>query len=80
MQRRAHRLVVEEHLLHAQCRSLVVDEDVGFEIVLEGTEVDIRGAAGRQRVVAHNQLGMDEPRVIEVDVGSGMVQLAQIGA
>ena len=41
-------LVCHEHLAETFGCGLVVDEDVALEIVLERTEVDVRGATGAE--------------------------------
>ena len=57
-------LITDKDFLHAQRRCAVVDKDVGFEIVLEATEVDVRRTAGAERVIRNEQFAMIETAFI----------------
>ena len=59
--------VVEEDSLHASRHFFVVEEDVGFEVVLEAAEVDVRRTAGADGIVADEKLGVEESRLVEID-------------
>ena len=53
---RAEGLVVEKYFLHAQGHALVEEEDVGLEIVLKATEVNVCASARADAVVADEKL------------------------
>ena len=46
-------LIVEEHFFHAQGHRLVVEENVGLEVIVERAEVDVGRAARGETVVGH---------------------------
>ena len=58
-------LITDKDFLHAQRCCAVVDKDVGFEIVLEATEVDVRRTAGAERIVSHKQLAVVESSLVK---------------
>lgn len=47
-------LVTQEDITHADCHALVIDKGVRLEIILKGTEVDIRGTRGGDGVIAYH--------------------------
>ncbi len=69
-----------EHLAHAPRQWCVDKEGIGLEVVLEASEVDVRGAAGGNDVVAYHHLGMDESVGIEIHLDTGGNGLADVGA
>ena len=73
-------LVIQEYFLHSQRRTLVIDKGVDLKVVLKGTDVEVRGASRRQSIVRNQCLGMQESCLVEIDFGTRIVQLAQIGA
>ena len=54
-------LVVEENVLQSNSRLHVVHERIHFEIVFKTSEIHIGRAHGRDVVVYHHRLGMEEP-------------------
>ena len=72
--------VGEEYLAQATGHDLVVDKDVGLEVVLERAEVDVRGAACGECIINNHEFGMQETRLVETDTGTSLAELAQIAA
>ena len=56
-----------EHFAQLLGRSLTIEEDVRLEIVLKTADVDIRGTAGTDGVVADEEFRMEEAGPIEHD-------------
>lgn len=60
-----------EYAGHLVVKLRGVDQEVALEVMLEAAEVKVGGAYGAEVIIDHEHLGMEHPRVIEVDFDAG---------
>lgn len=73
-------LVAEEDIAEAGGHGGIVNDDVTLEVVLEGAEVNVGGAAGTEGVIDHHELGVEEAVSVEPHAHARLGHFAQVAA
>ena len=71
-------MVGQEDLLEAHGRLFVVEKRVALKVVFKASEVYVCRPACGERVVAHEQFAVHEPRSVHVNLHSRLDHVAQI--
>lgn len=71
--------VVHVHPAETFREGTMVHEGVDLKVVLEAAEVEVGGPYAGDFVVRHEELGVQEPRAIEVHLDAGPKHVVEIG-